>query len=547
MPREERLDWVFFNGKIITLDAEDTIGQAVAIKNNRIVAVAKGPGEEEKWISVNGVRRFDLRGKTLLPGLIDPHTHLGMATLSFRYYVDGRCPPNRSIHDILERIRQRTQETPKGGWIIVHASMFGDQKLREKRYPTKEELDRVAPEHPVALLSSVHARIVNTCALRSAGITGTTPEPPGGHIEKDPNTGNPTGVLRECNQILPIPPFTYEQVKETLQEMIAEYWVKQGYTSVSSFADALEFRVYQELLKEGRLPVRVQSMIMNLFNRPEIQESLARLGILPGFGNDRLKMGGVKIFVDGAFMGLSAATHDPYLNMPTGDYRGLLKFQDPGVLNDLVLAGHEAGLQLCVHAIGDKAQDLALDAYEYALKRSPKPHRHRLEHFGNELTSRERIRRAKEMDLIPVPSIEWLFAYGDFIEPYLGPARRDQSFLLRSMIDAGLKPANCSDTCGTEPLSVNPFFSIWCAVTRQTFFGKKLLPEEGISVREALRMYTTHAAYSGFEEDQKGSIEAGKFADLIVIDRDILTIPEEQIKNIRVEMTMIDGRIVYQR
>ena len=163
------------------------------------------------------------------------------------------------------------------------------------------------------------------------------------------------------------------------------------------------------------------------------------------------------------------------------------------------------------------------------------------------MTNLDRISRAKRLGVIPITTVEWLYEYGDFVEIYLGPKRKGQSFPLRSMLEAKLKVANSSDCAGTAPISVNPFFSIWCAVTRQTYFGNRLLPEQSIPVKEALRLYTTNAAYSGFEEDIKGSIEPGKLADLIVIDRDILTIPEDQIKDVKVDMTIIDGKIVYQR
>jgi predicted amidohydrolase YtcJ len=537
---------IFFNGKVITLDSKDTVAAAVAVRKGRIAAV--GSDEEMRRISDSQTRMVDLKGRTMLPGLIDSHTHLGRSTLVFRHFVDGRCPPNRSIQDILERIRQKVRETSKGTWIPVQGSFFAGHKLAEKRLPTKNDLDSVAPEHPVVYVNTVHAAVVNTCALKLANITKESPDPPGGKIEKDLPTGEPSGVLLEWQSLLPVMSFTDDEIRETLREVVPRYWIKQGVTSAYSFADAREFRVYQELSEKRLLPIRIQAKFMDAHLGPgPVIDSFISLGMRPGFGNDWLKVGGVKIFVDGALMGLSAATHEPYLNMPVNDYCGILKFDRPEALNELVMRAHEAGLQLCIHAIGDKAQDWALGACGYALERNPRSHRHRIEHLGNLMTSRERIRKAKSLDIIPVTTVEWIYEEGDFIEWYLGPERKNQSWPLRSMLDAGLKVANCSDTVGATPFSTNPFYGIWSAVTRETFLGNRLIPEEAISVKEALRLYTTNAAYSGFEEKVKGSIEPGKLADLIVIDQDILTIPENQIKDIKVDMTVLDGKIVYQR
>ena len=544
MKATDRPETVFFNGKIVTLDASDGIASAVALKGGLIAAV--GSNEEVKRIAGSGARLIDLKGKTMLPGFIDAHTHLGPASFSFRYYVDARCPPNRSIGDILDRIRQRAVDLPEGEWIIANMNVFTDLKLAEKRFPTKQELDSVAPKHPVLILASAHTQIVNTCALKLAGVTHKTPDPAGGKIERDAASGEATGLLRECRKILPIPPVSCDRIKESLKEMVPEYWVKQGFTTACTFVDSMEMRCYQDLLNEGSLPLRIHAMPLDDLKRHEFLEGMFSLGIRPGFGNDWLKIGAVKIYTDGAFKGLSAATYGPYLNIDTDHYCGLFR-RDPSTLNDLVLRAHDAGVQICIHAIGEKAQDLALDAYEKALEKNPRPHRHRIEHLGNIMTHPERIRRARAMEILPITTTQWLYAYGDFIELYLGPERKKHSFVLRSMLDAGLRPANGSDCRGAEPLSINPFFNIWCAVTRQTFFGNRLLPEEAISVKEGLRLYTTSASYAGFEEDLKGSIEPGKLADMIVIDRDILAIPENQIKDIKVEMTVLDGKIVYQR
>ena len=542
MKDKELVDIVLLNGKIVTVDANDRIAEAVAVKNGKIVRV--GSNHEIEALVGEKTKVIDLKGKTLLPGFIDSHTHLADATLSLKYFVDARTPPNKSIFEILERIKERTRETPLGQWIIAQGSMFQECKLIEKRYPNKDELDGAAPDHPVVMLASAHVSIVNSKALEVAGITKDAPDPPGGKIERDGKTSEPTGVLRECYELLPIPYYTREQIKEAVKLGAQKWWVQQGITTVHCFAGSYAMNIYQELLEEGELPLRIHWVVYTEDHKVGLN-SLLNLGIRTGFGNDWIKIGGLKIFVDGAFMGLSAATYEPYVGMP--NYCGLLKLSSQE-LTEIVVKAHKEGIRLCIHAIGDKAQDIALDAIEEALKVLPKKdHRHRIEHLGNVLTSKERIRRAKRLGVIPVPTVEWIYAYGDFIETYLGHKRARQSFPIKSLLKEGLRPPGSSDTLGTEPLSINPFFSIWCAVNRRTFAGGILIPEESISVMDAIRMYTINGAYAGFEENIKGSIEPGKLADMIVISDDILTIPIDKIKDIQVEMTIIDGKMVYPR
>ncbi len=546
MRKSEVPDTLFLNGKVVTLAADNPIVSAVAVKGGRIMAV--GSDDEIKGISGDDTEIVDLNGKTMLPGLIDSHCHFGLATRSFIHWVDGRCPPNKSIPDILERIRQRAEQTSNDEPIFVHGSMFGNYKLAENRYPTKEEFDSAAPEHPVVFFASMHQVITNSATIKMARIEDDTDILPGGvHIERDKETGKPTGVFKEGSPI-GIPSLPYDQLKETLKEGITKYWLPQGITSAYSFTtDGNELRAYQEMLDEGSLPLRVKAMFCELSNSPRSLESLVYLGIKPNLGNERLSLGGMKIFVDGAFMTLTAASREPYLNIPGDeDYRGVIRM-DHDTLSELVHKAHNAGLTLCVHAMGDKAQEYALDAYERALTENPREHRHRIEHFGCDMSGPDLREKAKKLGIIGNVTSGWLHSYGDFIEKHLGAERSKQSFAWRTMIDEGFMLADSSDQCGTDPLTLNPFHSMWCAVTRQTYFGNKFLPEEAITVEEALRMWTVNGAYSGGEEDIKGSIEPGKLADMIVISDDILTIPEDNIRDIKVDMTIIDGQTVYKR
>jgi predicted amidohydrolase YtcJ len=405
----------------------------------------------------------------------------------------------------------------------------------------------VAPDSPVIILATIHTRIVNSCALRLANVTKDSKNPVGGIIHKNPENGEPTGELSECRTLIPISEYDFTETKNTIKKGIFDYWVKNGFTSVYSFSNRQEIKIFQQLQQERSLPLRIQMVLYDGENRLDLFESALKLGLSQGFGNDWLKFGGIKLTLDGAFMGMSAATYEPYQNVPQKDNCGIIKLENQQALKDLMLRIHDEGFQLLIHAFGDKAQDLILDGYDYILEKSPRSHRHRIEHFGNVMTNQDRINRAKRLDIIPVTTIQWLYSFADFIEPHLGPKRAEQSFVLRSMLDAGLKVCDCSDTFGAEPLSTNPFFNIWCAVNRQTYFEKTFLNEQAISVKEAIRLYTVNAAWAGFDEELKGSIEKGKLADFIVIDKDIFTIPQMQIKDINVDMTIIDDKIVYQR
>lgn len=544
MAGSETADKLFLNGKVVTLDENSSIVSAMAVKGGRILAT--GSDEEMKGLSDDGTEMIDLKGKTMLPGFVDSHCHLGLATRSMIHWVDGHCPPNKSIAEVLERIRERTTQTPKGEPIFIHGSMFGNYKFAEKRYPTKEELDSVAPDHPAVFIASMHQTVANSRAMEMARITDQTEELPGGVvIHRDPVTGKPTGVFNEGSPI-GYPSLPYDQLKETLKEGISRFWISQGITSAYSFMmEGDELRAYQELLAEGSLPMRVKAMFCDLNNSPRGLENLIHLGIQTGLGDERLSLGGVKIFIDGAYMTLTAASKEPYLNVPGNDnHKGVIRI-DHDTLSEMVFKAHNAGLTLCIHAMGDQAQEYALDAYEKALGDNPKDHRHRMEHFGCDMSSPDIRRRAKALNIVPNVTSGWINSYGDFMEPHLGPERSKQSFAWRTLIDEGFKLADSSDQCGTDHLTLNPFHSIWCSVTRQTYFGEQFLPEEAISVEEALRMWTCNGAYSGGEEGIKGTIEPGKLADMVVISDDILTVPENDIRNIRVEETIIDGKVVY--
>lgn len=525
-------DMVLLNGKVITVDSKDTIAEAVAVKEGKIIYV--GDSQGVKSFIDEKTKRIDLKGKPMLPGFIDAHTHTELIANADHFWLDVHIPPLKSIEEVLKKVKKACRETPKGEWIVGQGGFV-------QPMPTKEELDAIAPEHPVVLRYSMHVYVLNSKALDVARITRDTPDPPGGKIDKDPVTGEPTGVLQECFDILPIPFPSYEELKEAIKKTCLKYFIKQGVTTVYDLpATADSIRIYQELLKHGELPLRFRPYITinNSAGTKKIVDldCLLKLGLQTGFGNDYLRLGGIKIFSDGS--GRTAAFYDP--PGQTKHWRGLLKLT-PEELNKNVVEAHNAGFQVWIHAIGDKAADVALDALELALKEMPKKdHRHRIEHSGVSRTTSEHLKRMKRLGIIPVPTAAWI-CRGSAVP------KGTKVHIYRTLLDQGFLPPGNSDSAGAMPEGINPLFSIWCMVARKTYSGELNCPEERITVMEAIRTYTMNGAYSGFEEKIKGSIEIGKLADFIVLSDNPLTCDVDKIKDIQVEMTIIDGKIVYER
>jgi predicted amidohydrolase YtcJ len=424
--------------------------------------------------------------------------------------------------------------------IICQGSFQLEEKVIEKRYPTKAELDGVAPDNPVLIRASAHVYILNSMALKVANITRDTADPRGAQIERN-SSGEPTGVLREFHKYLSLKSYTAEEMRAAIKQFAYDYYIKRGVTSVYDLPfSSASIAAYQELTAEKELPLRFRVAIMI----PHVTDldCFLSLGLRSGFGNDQISIGGVKIFLDGDAD--TAAVYEHFSGPP--DFYGLLAYSQEE-LDEIVMKVHEARMQIMIHAVGDRAQDMALDAIEAAIKKVPrKDHRHRIEHLGDFFCTKERIKRVKELGVIPVVTPAFPYDCGEYYKSRIGPNGPQLCGALRSMLDEGLLPPGSSDCVGSIPNSTNPFFNIWCAVTRETVNGHIVCPEERISILEGIRMYTVNSAYSGFEEKIKGTIEPGKLADLIVLSDNPLSVSEGEIKNIGVVMTVIGGRTVYE-
>lgn len=533
-------DSVYINGTVVTVDANNTISEAVAVKYGKISKV--GTTTEIKRLVGDKTVVIDLKGRSLLPGFIDPHLHVKLSSLNLFYRVPIFSPPLKYVSEVLEKIERKVRETSKGEWVQGAGSHYEDQKLVEKRYPTKAELDRVAPDNPVVLRFGGHVQMVNSRALESAKITKDTPDPPGGKIEKDPLTREPTGLVRECWSILHVPEPTPSQTRECVKKF-AKMFLSRGVTTVGDIPESInEMDFYRDMVEKGEFPLRYHAF-PNVSEDMADLDSIIELGLHSMFGNEWFMFDGIKLFADGGLTGPSAALHEPYAFRP--DFSGILKMP-PERLTEFIVKAHKAGLRVIVHAAGDRGEDVTIDAIETALKEMPREdHRHRIEHMGHILVTPERIERIKKLGIIPVPTPMFLYTLGDSLEYFLGHEKAKKVFVTKSMMDRGIVVPSCSDSAGSEAVQGEPFVSMWSAVARKTLGGKVLNPEERITVMDAIRMHTINAAYALFDEKIKGSIESGKLADLIVLSDNPLTVPIDDIPKLKVEMTIIGGKTVY--
>jgi len=521
---------IFTNGNIITLNPSKPRAEAIAIRDNKIIGV----GTDEEMFSVAGknAKVIDLKGRTLLPGFADSHIHLIHYGLMLSSTIlDVR--EAQSIEAIKEIVRRRTREKPRGSWITGHGWSTTD--LAERRPPNRWDLDEVAPYNPVIITDAGgHVCSVNSLALKLANIRKDTESPPGGKIDKDPDTGEPTGVLRETAfmKIDDMIAYSDEELTTAIHYALDEA-VRFGLTSIHcAWGTAQNIRVFQKLLMQDELPLRVYLMIP-----ASLLPHLLGLGLYTGFGNPKLKIGAIKVLLDGTIEMHTAAVTQPYKGEP--DNLGLLCISEKE-LYDIVSKAHKAGFQLAIHAIGDRAIHVALDSIEKTLKEQPKAdHRHRIEHAS--MLDDELVSRMKNLGVIASVQPVFISSNLDWMLEPIGKKRATELCeRYRTLLDAGVKVAAGSDLPADS--TMNPLVGIKTAVTRHGF-----ALEESITIEQALPLYTINSAYASFEEKSRGSIEVGKLADLVVLSDDPLAIPPNKIGDIKVDMTIVDGEVVYDR
>jgi predicted amidohydrolase YtcJ len=537
-------DLILYNGKIRTFASETSTCEALACAGSRIVAT--GTSDEVRRLGGPDTQAIDLRNRTAVPGLTDTHVHLAEKGTAEMELVDCRdfYVGVGSVADILQRLENAAAGAPKGSWIVAHGSPMQDFRLKDRRFPDKHDLDGAVPNNPVSISFGAHITVGNSLALAAAKITRDTADPAGGHIKHDSQSGEPTGELHERAQLIlkkVAPEFNYLQLKDGIVYALNQC-LERGVTTVHDIVRSGEpVRAYQEIFREGRMHARV-SILPRVIESMIESRSLIELGLITGFGNEWLRVGGVKMSIDGGITGRNACFYEPYEDDEHN--HGIIRIQQDE-LNHTVQKCHDAGLRCCVHAIGDRAFDMALDAYENAVDRSPrKDHRHRIEHMSNWLSTPERMQRMVRSGIVAIPNIAIGYYVGDAILDCVGEKRLTKAFPFRTLLKNGVVIAGGSDSPGYWP--VDPLRDIAACVSRKMRWGEVWVPEERISVGEAFAMHTTTASWVGFEENDKGSLEVGKLADIAVLAEDPFEIQAERIKDLKVEMTLVGGEIKYQ-
>ncbi|RFU67542.1 amidohydrolase [Peribacillus saganii] len=525
------------NGQIITVDKNNRIAEAVAIKGNQILAVGTDV-EIQKFIGEH-TEVIDLEGKSLLPGFIDSHLHLTLYGIN-KLGVSCKEPHITSIENILKDLKGKAKQTPKGQW--VRAWGFNETKIIEQRYPTRWELDAISTEHPIMIIRTCgHISIVNSKALELGGINDWTMDPDGGKIFRDAN-GIPTGVLVETAHLK-----MFDQANYTDEELhqgmalASDDFIAAGITSIHDGGGygPDNLRVMQKAVRSGDVKVRIYAMIGSLNNSQDFVVKMMESGIVTGLGNEHFRLGPVKVFTDGSSSGPTIATRQPYTSNPN-DY-GILYFTQEE-LNKILGEAHTKGFQITAHAQGDRAVEMMLNCIEDALHKEPREnHRHRIEHAG--VTMPDLLERMKQLGVVPIPNPAFFYEFGDgYIKNYGERVRH--MFPVRDFIDAGIISAGGSDSPVT---TFNPLMGIHEAVNRKSESGQEVGSNQKVNVLEAIKLYTWNGAYASFEEQIKGSLEPGKLADIVVLNERILDVSIDRIKELQVEMTVIDGKIIYHK
>jgi len=537
-------DTIWVNGTVVTMEGERVV-QAVAVLGDLIVAV--GSDAAVRGLAGPETRVVDLDGRTMTPGFYAAHDHFPGSGRVAVTQVDLNSPPIGGIENmdqLVAALRARAEELPEGQWVSGRG--YDDTLLAEQRHPTRADLDKASTTHPIYIShTSGHLGVANSLALELAGVTRDTPDPPGGVVRKDPDTGEPDGVFEESGGMVSrlIPPPTPEQTMEAYRWAVEDYVEDGVTTAVIAGGGRGSLAGLQRARDAGILTFRIITMMSR--GAPGQPSAAEAGGMVSGFGDEYLKLGAIKIVQDGSNQGYTGYFTEPYHTPFKGDadYRGYPRRRRED-LTTMVKELHEAGYQIAIHANGDAAIDDVLHAFREAQLAFPREDaRHRIEHC--QMVRQDQLDAIAELNLSPSFFVGHVYYWGDrHRDIFMGPKRAAGISALRSSIDRGIRFTVHDDTPVTP---VNPLQLVWVGVNRLTKTDQVLGPDERITPLEALRTVTIDAAWQNFEEDIKGSIAPGKLADLVILDGNPLTVDPTAIRDIQVQETIVGGETVYER
>lgn len=536
----QKADLVILNGKVLTIDKENPLAQAVAIKDDKIIAVGSS-SEISLLIEKCCTKVIDAKGRLVIPGFNDAHVHFGPLDPD---YIELRYTTDPSV--ITQKVKEQVARSKPGE--IIRGGHWEHEMFTDKKWPTKDLLDKVSPQNPVMLSrADGHSVLVNSYLLKVSGIDKNTPNPFGGEIQKDPVTGEPTGILKENAEGL----IKTGEVKHsrTIEEETAREWNgyllafkearEYGVTSVQVPGEG-DFGTYEKLQKAGELTSRID-IGKSLTGDTDLLKKYAELvKKYPDEGN-WIRFGYLKAFIDGTIGSGTALMFDPFTDNPSTSGLAMMPYEK---FEKMVIAADKSGFQIGVHAIGDKGNNWVLNAYEKAEKINGKRNsRHRIEHAQTLQFSD--IPRFSELGVIASMQPTHCISDKKFCEKRIGTERAKGAYAWKSLADAGATLAFGTDY-QVEPL--NPMEGLYASVTRKDRLGESgdgWHPEQKIRMEDAIRYYTLGSAYCQFMEDRKGMIRKGFLADIVIVDKDLLTIPENEIMKTKVDYTITGGKIVY--
>ncbi len=528
------IDMLLLNGRVWTVWDQQPWAEAIAITGERIIAV--GSSQALRALAGKNTRIIDLKGKLVLPGFNDAHVHFCNGGFSL-IGIQLRNAANET--EFAQRIQQYAATLPSGAWIT--GGEWDHEAWPSKKFPTKALIDPVTPQTPVLVdRLDGHVSVANSLALQLAGVNAQTADPAGGKIDRDPISGEPTGILWDeaislVGRVIPRAP--HAQVWRAIQAAL-QHAAGVGVTSVQDQSSGEDLQIYQELLRQQQLTVRI-----NAWRIYGHANNFKEIGIRAPFGNSMLRIGTMKLFSDGSMGAGSALFFKPYADAP--ETRGLGMYSEAEIYQ-IVREIDAAGLQLATHAIGDSANRLVLDAYEKAWQENKRTNaRHRIEHA--QVVSTPDLSRFAKLGVIA--SIQPSHCIDDmrWAERRIGVERSHDAYRFKSLVTAGAKLAFGTDW-PVEPL--NPMLGIYAAVTREFPEGGPAggwHPAEKLSLAEAIEFYTRGSAYAEFTEAEKGSITPGKLADLIVLSKNLFEIPPREILTTQVELTILGGKIIFEK